>query len=840
MRRASTLLGTDTLIERQINDKYTDVKLVAENIGAIVAVNSNLTLLTDVNANAANINTVATDIANVNAVADSIVAVLATASDITNVNTVAADIVNIQNLGLISDGLASIALNLDAVTVVASDLQEPISEIVTVADSILDVHAVANRIMDVNRLAPFTTQLETMAPYAVQIGEVGNNIHDINNNSTHMEEIIRVSLLFDEIDVVGTNIASVIAVANDLANVDIVAANITDVHDVGVSIVNVNAVGNDLVNVDTVATSIAAVNTVATNVVNINTVADNITDVTSIVTQVIPNMVEILQADDNAALVTSLYDQFDDRYLGDKAAEPVVDNDGDTLLVGALYFDTTLNRMRVWDGILWSDALTLTAGSISTLTNKTLDSITNQVGADHVHYKVRNNSGTLIPINTVVTASGTQPGTDYILVEPIADPQTQIALGVTHTALTTNGTGLVINTGVVDDINTNAWVVGTILYPNTSGGFTDIRPTVGRYQACAIVLRQHSTQGTLLCEFTEPSLIASTTQAGHVQLNDTLVSTSIVQALTAAQGKVLQDTKQPLDTTLTALAGVVTAADSLIYATDADVFSVTSLSSFGRSLIDDNNAATARVTLGINAATTPVTPVGDITATDVQAALAELDSEKLAAINAVYKDSATGVAYLPAGTTAQRPVLADGTYGERMNSDTGLMEYGLGTSGATVWTSIQNKLTFDTVPTDGSVNPVESNGIFDALASKVDDSEMANYLALTGGDMSGTIRESYAAIAASDIAVSTASVFSKTISGATTFTLSSIPASPKVSGFTLELTNGGSAVVTWWAGIKWTGGTAPTLTASGLDILEFYTRDGGTTWRGFVSSKDNK
>lgn len=116
----------------------------------------------------------------------------------------------------------------------------------------------------------------------------------------------------------------------------------------------------------------------------------------------------------------------------------------------------------------------------------------------------------------------------------------------------------------------------------------------------------------------------------------------------------------------------------------------------------------------------------------------------------------------------------------------------------------------------------------------------ATKLPLSGGDMTGTIREAYVAMPANDIAVSTASVFGKTISGSTTLTVSSVPSTGKVSGFTLELTNGGSAALTWWSGIKWTGGNAPILTASGLDILEFYTRDGGTTWRGFVSSKDNK
>lgn len=56
---------------------------------------------------------------------------------------------------------------------------------------------------------------------------------------------------------------------------------------------------------------------------------------------------------------------------------------------------------------------------------------------------------------------------------------------------------------------------------------------------------------------------------------------------------------QPLDATLTALAGVSTVADRLIYATGVDTFAVTTFTSFGRTLVDDADAATARTTLGL-------------------------------------------------------------------------------------------------------------------------------------------------------------------------------------------------------------------------------------------------
>jgi hypothetical protein len=73
-----------------------------------------------------------------------------------------------------------------------------------------------------------------------------------------------------------------------------------------------------------------------------------------------------------------------------------------------------------------------------------------------------------------------------------------------------------------------------------------------------------------------------------------------------------------------------------------------------------------------------------------------------------------------------------------------------------------------------------------------------------------------------------------------TFTFSNPKASGLVSNFTIILTNGGSQTVNWPASVDWAGGAAPTLTASGVDILEFISVDGGTIWHGMVSSADSK
>ena len=47
------------------------------------------------------------------------------------------------------------------------------------------------------------------------------------------------------------------------------------------------------------------------------------------------------------------YDNFDDRYLGAKASDPTVDNDGNALIAGALYFNTTDEIMKLYTGSAW-------------------------------------------------------------------------------------------------------------------------------------------------------------------------------------------------------------------------------------------------------------------------------------------------------------------------------------------------------------------------------------------------------------------------------------------------------------------------------------------------------
>ena len=85
-----------------------------------------------------------------------------------------------------------------------------------------------------------------------------------------------------------------------------------------------------------------------------------------------------------------------------------------------------------------------------------------------------------------------------------------------------------------------------------------------------------------------------------------------------------------------------------------------------------------------------------------------------------------------------------------------------------------------------------------------------------------------------------ANFFSATLGSATTFAFTNPCTSGNFGGFVLELTNGGSATVTWPTSVDFVAGTAPTLTAAGVDQLVFTTRDAGTTYLAFVAGLDIK
>jgi hypothetical protein len=113
-----------------------------------------------------------------------------------------------------------------------------------------------------------------------------------------------------------------------------------------------------------ISTQVANATTQATNAANSATAAAN--SATSAGTQATNSANSATASAASATAAAASYDSFDDRYLGAKASAPSVDNDGNALITGALYFDTTTPGMYVWTGSAWT--VMATSGDIESVT----------------------------------------------------------------------------------------------------------------------------------------------------------------------------------------------------------------------------------------------------------------------------------------------------------------------------------------------------------------------------------------------------------------------------------------------------------------------------------------
>ena len=139
---------------------------------------------------------------------------------------------------------------------------------------------------------------------------------------------------------------------------------------------------------------------------------------------------------------------------------------------------------------------------------------------------------------------------------------------------------------------------------------------------------------------------------------------------------------------------------------------------------------------------------------------------------------------------------------------------------------------------------IDANSMSDAEVQLLVNSKLGNYLPLSGGKMTGAIigtkEMSVTLNSGNNIDLTLGNVFIKTMTAAGALTISNPAAAGSVNSFILELTNGGTFAPTFWAGVKWANGTAPSFTVSGTDILGFYSYDNGKTWRGMMLSRDSR
>lgn len=365
--------------------------------------------------------------------------------------------------------------------------------------------------------------------------------------------------------------------------------SLSAINNVEGSLNNLNILALNINCLNNLCTNIAKLQNIDSNMPKLQNIDSNMSNLNQINTQIIPNLAEILLVDNYAAQVTvdkgivasdkasvasmklaveTIYDTFDDRFLGVKMSDPTVDNDGNALVDGAMYFNSSTNALKVYDlgNTLWipipqlylSSLLDVVLTSITTgdilnwngskwvntrtpkfnsvqlsggtgnqglvswnTDEETLDIIQNgavlQVGQE-VQVHCRNNTASTIANGTVVMATGTIGASGRITIAPydnIAD--VKYVLGLTTEAITSGDDGKVTTFGKIRGLNTSSWSEGSVLYTTTNGGLTSTIPTTGIKMPIAFVINSHSNNGTLMVRVTPINELAAITEINKIE-----------------------------------------------------------------------------------------------------------------------------------------------------------------------------------------------------------------------------------------------------------------------------------------------------------------------------------
>ena len=143
--------------------------------------------------------------------------------------------------------------------------------------------------------------------------------------------------------------------------------------------------------------------------------------------------------------------------------------------------------------------------------------------------------------------------------------------------------------------------------------------------------------------------------------------------------------------------------------------------------------------------------------------------------------------------------------------------------------SVGGTLTYDDVTNIDSVGLITARSGINVLAGV---STFAAQIEANGGTkITGSQTSNISAMGANAVDCSAGNYFTKTITGATTFTFTNVPTGVAYT-FTMEVTLNGSNAITWPASVKWPADTAPSITDGKTQLFVFLTDDGGTRWRG--------
>ena len=346
----------------------------------------------------------------------------------------------------------------------------------------------------------------------------------------------------------------------------------------------------------------------------------------------------------SATNAAASYDSFDDRYLGSKTANPTLDNDGNALLTGALYWNSTATEMRVYTGSAW---VTLSVGTLDGLTDVAITSpVTGNIlrhnGTQFVNYP-DSNYAAASHTHTIANVTNLQTSLDAKLDDSQASVFGLSLLDDADAAAARTTLGLVIGTNVQAydaDLNAiaalagtsgflkktaaNTWSLDTATYLTTNqtitlsgdlsgSGSTSISATIAAGSVTTTKLGGDiTTAGKALLDDADAAAQRSTLGLGTAATSAstafaTAVHTHAISDVTNLQTSLnakvntsaIGSSVQAYDASLQSLSALGTTADRVPYTTAVDTWAETTLTSFARTLLAGSSAAAMLATLTI-------------------------------------------------------------------------------------------------------------------------------------------------------------------------------------------------------------------------------------------------
>ena len=462
--------------------------------------------------------------------------------------------------------------------------------------------------INLDALSSMTTELQAIYDNLTTIGNIEDNLTVIN---TFEDNLVALQSLY-------TNISKLQNIDTNMSKLQNIDTNMSKLQNIYTNMSKLQAIYTDLTKLESIYS----------NLTMLTAIYSNLTALNNINSQVIPNLTELLLVNDNAAQVAAdkltvttdkgivaeykddvsamkvtvetIYDTFDDRFLGVKTADPLVDNDGNILQDGAMYFNSSSHSLKVyglvtltwytipqiylsglldvtlisvttgdmltWNGTKWTNTRTPSFDSVKlnggtgtqgtatwNNTDLTYDlqlntNVSLQVGQEEL-VLCKNNTASLITNGRPVMAVGTNGNSGNILIglHDGTKASAKRIVGIATEDIAANTTGFVTRNGKVRGLNTTGsvygetWLDGDILYVKATGALTNVEPLYTDLKMpIAFVIHAHS-NGTLYVRTTG---IDENHDKAELALKAPLASPALTGAPTAPTAPVATNSTQ--------------------------------------------------------------------------------------------------------------------------------------------------------------------------------------------------------------------------------------------------------------------------------------------------------